>query len=102
VYKLLQRNFITIGLSLTKPITLDQYPQCRDYHGVYFSLNHNKYTYRKARLTAERPGSFVTLWQWSDSSNMTNKPTTFSTAQLNYLFVQVMEDEVNDASNNLY
>jgi hypothetical protein len=53
--------------------------------------------YREAKVTPDRPGAFLTLWQRPCSSKESNKPIPFKSNQLDYLFVKVQESESENA-----
>jgi hypothetical protein len=77
------------------------------YDGVTFSVAEQKIIYRKAKVTPDRPGAFLAIWQRPPLATTTNnKPIAFAAEQLDYLFVLVTShvnesfSEMNSGSDN--
>jgi hypothetical protein len=87
---LLVKGFIPAGYKITKDVTLDPLSESSKYAGLVFSLDERKIVYRKGKVTTDRPGAFLAIWQrpFVDSLN-DNKPIPLTSNDLDYLFVQV-------------
>lgn len=46
-------------------------PECEDYFGHSFQINHFNIKFRKAKITPKKIGQFVTLWKRNSESNQT-------------------------------
>ena len=89
---LLIKNFIPNGYKITKSIELDVVPESAKYDALFFALNNQKIVYRNGKVTPDRPGAFLTVWQRPSSSTMnSNKPIPLNSNELDYLFVKVQE-----------
>lgn len=88
---LLTNEFIPAGYTLTKRVELDPVPESAKYNALVFSLDDKHIVYRNAKVTQDRPGAFLTLWQRPSLDNITdNKPIPLSANELDYLFIQVV------------
>lgn len=92
---ILLKEFVPAGHQITKNIEIDSTPESSKYNAVTFSLDDQSVIFRKGKVTADRPGAFLTVWQRPASINTIistdNKPIPFQHKQLDYLFVQVEE-----------
>ncbi len=97
---LLIKGFVPAGYKITKNVKLDPVPESFKYKALTFSLNDQHIIYRKGKVTADRPGAFLAIWQRPlPSSTASNKPIPFKHKELDYLFVQV-EEHSNAISNS--
>ena len=97
---LITTKFIPLGYQLTKNVELDCTPEAIKYNGATFVLNNKNIIYRKAKITPDRPGGFLTVWQRPTViNNQDNKPIAFTSKSLDYLLIQV-EDTYNVSSEN--
>ncbi|OUR93546.1 hypothetical protein A9Q84_18940 [Halobacteriovorax marinus] len=86
----LKKEFVPAGYIITSDIIIDSVPENSKYSALSFSLNKKKITYRQGKVTPDRPGAFLTLWQRpSSSSEINNKPIPLNFEQLDYLFIKV-------------
>lgn len=85
---LLVSAFVRVGYVITQKVSLSSEPESIKYHALQFTLNDNKIVYRKGKVTLDRPGAFLSLWQRPQSES-SNKPIPLTQAELDYLFVQV-------------
>ena len=84
--------FVAAGYTLTRDIALDAVPESAKYHALVFSINDQAIVYRKAKVTVDRPGAFLAIWQRPSAPNITsNKPIPLKVQDLDYLFVQVQD-----------
>ena len=89
---LLSDILIPTGYKLTHDVELDLWPENSKYCAFNFGLNNKRIIYRKAKLTLERPGAFLTLWQRpSLHSSTDNKPIPLKSTDLDYLFIRVQD-----------
>lgn len=87
---LLMTGFVPAGYAITKNIELDPIPESAKYKALTFSLDDQGIIYRKGKVTADRPGAFLAIWQRPSSSRAdSHKPIPFKHKELDYLFVQV-------------
>lgn len=84
------QEFIPLGYKITKSVELDSVPENSKYEALIFSLNNSQMVYRKGKVTTDRPGAFLSVWQRPPlESNNGNKPIPLSANDFDYLFVQV-------------
>lgn len=96
---LLIEEFVPAGYKITKNVELGSIPESSKYKALTFSLNDQDIIYRKGKVTADRPGAFLAIWQRPHPSSIdSNKPIPFKHKELDYLFVQV--EEYSNATNN--
>ena len=89
---LLKDVFLPAGYELTSDVELDIVPENSKYSAFNFSLNNQRIIFRKAKVTPDRPGAFVTVWQRPESPiDNNNKPIPLKSTQLDYLFVRVQK-----------
>jgi hypothetical protein len=94
VESLLKKTFVPVGYQITNNVELDPVPESAKYEALNFSLNNKRIVYRKAKVTLDRPGAFLAVWQRPKSGGITgNKPIPLTTSQLDYLFIQVESDD---------
>jgi hypothetical protein len=92
---LLIRGFVPAGYKINKNIELDSVPESSKYDALFFTLNEQRIVYRKGKVTPDRPGAFLTVWQRPALPTIKgNKPIPLRSNQLDYLFVKV-EDHSN-------
>ena len=60
---LLVKVFVPAGYQITKKVELDSVPESSKYEALNFSLNDRSIVYRKGKVTSDRPGAFLTVWQ---------------------------------------
>lgn len=83
-------TFLPAGYKITKQIELDAGHESSKYEALVFALDERSIVYRKAKVTADRPGAFLSLWQRPSSASINgNKPIPLTTNELDYLFVKV-------------
>lgn len=109
--KLITTGFIPAGYRITQSIEVDPVPENANYAALTFGLNEHNIVFRKAKVTPDRPGAFLAIWQRpspehitdggadvlntanasnKESANVTNnKPIPLTATQLDYLFIQV-------------
>lgn len=94
VEALLIKSFSPMGYELTKAVEIDTIPENSKYEALNFSLSGKRIIYRKGKVTPDRPGAFLSVWQRPvlQISNG-NKPIPLESDELDYLFIQV-EDEL--------
>ena len=84
------KGVIPAGYEITKAITLDPVPESSKYEALVFSLDNKNIVYRKGKVTPDRPGAFLAVWQRPPLGNLDgNKPIPLKSNALDYLFVQV-------------
>jgi hypothetical protein len=89
---LVENIFIPLGYKLTGDIEIDPIAENLKYSAMNLGINYKRVFYREAKITPDRPGAFVTLWQRPSSSSINNnKPTPIESDQLDYLFVRVQD-----------
>lgn len=87
---LLVNVFVPAGYQITKKVELDSVPETSKYEALNFSLNDKSIVYRKGKVTSDRPGAFLAVWQRPHSLDVTgNKPIPLTPNELDYLFIQV-------------
>ena len=87
---LLFKSFVPAGYTITRSIELDPIPESTKYSALSFALNERNIIYRKAKVTPDRPGAFLAIWQRPMTQKANdNKPIPFKPDDLDYLFVQV-------------
>lgn len=101
------KNFIKsifepIGYKLTNEIEVDPVPKNSKYCALKFSLNNKKIIYRNAKVTPDRPGAFVTIWQRPSSSSLNNKPISLNSIDLDYLFIRVKENSDDNSKEGIF
>ena len=98
---LLIKGFIPAGYKITNGVALDPVPESSKYEALVFSLNHLNIVYRKGKVTPDRPGAFLAVWQRPLLRNIDgNKPIPLKSNELDYLFVQV-ESHSNITTNDI-
>ena len=87
---LLVKVFVPAGYQITKKVELDPVPESSKYEALNFSLNDRSIVYRKGKVTSDRPGAFLAVWQRPglESANG-NKPIPLTSSELDYLFIHV-------------
>jgi hypothetical protein len=85
---LLVNVFVPAGYQITQKVELDSVPESAKYEALNFSLNDKRIIYRKGKVTLDRPGAFLAIWQRPHSEDG-NKPIPLTSSQLDYLFIQV-------------
>ncbi|WP_227006653.1 MepB family protein [Shewanella donghaensis] len=99
---LLIKGFTPAGYNVTKNIELDPIPESAQYGGLTFSINDHNIIYRKGKVTADRPGAFLAIWQRpSPCYSGSHKPIPYSTNDLDFLFVQVEAHSVSTNKDNV-
>lgn len=84
------KGFIPAGYEITKAVALDPIPESSKYEALVFSLDDKNIVYRKGKVTPDRPGAFLAVWQRPSLENLVgNKPIPLKSNTLDYLFVQV-------------
>jgi len=87
---LLAKSFVPAGYTITRSIERDPIPEAAKYAALSFALNEHNIIYRKAKVTPDRPGAFLAVWQRPMTQEANdNKPIPFQTGDLDYLFVQI-------------
>lgn len=95
------KQFIPLGYKITKKVALDPVLESSAYKGLTLALNDKNIVYRKGKMTPDRPGAFLALWQRpSILQGDNNKPTPLTSHELDYLFIHV-EGDVDVMNNNL-
>ncbi len=89
---LLQKNFVSAGYEITQTPVLDPAPENAKYEALTFTLHNKNIVYRKANVTPDRPGAFLSVWQRPSPTTASNKPIPLISSDLDYLFVHVEED----------
>jgi hypothetical protein len=75
----------------SKSFLVDPIPENSNYDAITFICNNNQFYYRKAKVTPDRPGAFLTLWQRPESKEVSNKPIAITEEQLDFLVIQINE-----------
>ncbi|NRB37065.1 MAG: MepB family protein [Pseudomonadales bacterium] len=89
---LLIKAFIPAGYRITKNIELDAVPESSKYEALVFGLDEKNIFYRKGKVTPDRPGAYLAVWQRPSSPSFnSNKPIPLKSNELDYLFVRVQE-----------
>ena len=84
------QQIVPLGYRVTRNVELDSVPENSKYEALNFSLDERKIVYRKGKVTSDRPGAFLSIWQRpSLENNNGNKPIPLSSNDFDYLFVQV-------------
>jgi hypothetical protein len=101
--RLLTTGFPPAGFHVTNDIELDPVPENANYAALTFGLNGHRIVFRKGKVTPDRPGAFLAIWQrpspelvsintsdiaLSDIKN-NKKPIPLNAEQLDYLFIEV-------------
>lgn len=87
---LLIKEFVPAGYKITKNVELDIVPESSKYEALNFALNDRNIVYRKGKVTSDRPGAFLAVWNRPPSENINgNKPIPLKSNELDYLFIQV-------------
>jgi hypothetical protein len=91
----INREFVPAGYKINKNIELDSVPENSKYDALSFTLDEQRIVYRKGKVTPDRPGAFLTVWQRPALPTCNgNKPIPLRSNELDYLFVKV-EDHSN-------
>ncbi|NQZ32059.1 MAG: MepB family protein [Oceanospirillaceae bacterium] len=86
----LVNELVPAGFKITKAVELDAVPESCKYEALVFSLDEKRIVYRKAKVTPDRPGAFLAIWQRPSLANShDNKPTPLTADDLDYLFIKV-------------
>ncbi|MCJ8312199.1 MAG: MepB family protein, partial [Pseudomonadales bacterium] len=105
------KTFLPAGFTITKDIILDSVPESSKYDALVFSLNNQNIIYRKGKITPDRPGAFLAVWQRPCSADIKlNKPIALTATDLDYLFVKVQqhscvtanEEVINNPRNGIF
>ena len=99
---LLVTSFIPAGYKITKDVELSTIPEASKYDALNFSLNNQKIVYRKGKITKDRPGAFLAIWKRPSSSIINNKPIALESNAIDYLFVEVEEDSINNLRKGIF
>jgi hypothetical protein len=84
------KNFAPSGYNITKKVSIDPIPESAKYDALTFALNNKNIVYRKGKVTPDRPGAFLALWQRPSPQQINeNKPIPLDPSQLDYLFMWV-------------
>ena len=87
---LLIKVFVPAGYQITKKVEFDSVPESSKYEALNFSLNGQRIVYRKGKVTSERPGAFLAVWQRPHSLDAKgNKPIPLTPGELDYLWILV-------------
>lgn len=87
---LLIKGFVTAGYQITQKVELDSIPESSKYEALNFSLNDRRIVYRKGKVTSDRPGAFLAVWQRPIGEDLnSNKPIPLTSTELDYLFIHV-------------
>ncbi len=87
---LLIKEFVPAGYQITQKVELDTIPESSKYAALNFSLNDRSIVYRKGKVTSDRPGAFLAVWQRPPSKDLnSNKPIPLTSSDLDYLFIHV-------------
>ncbi len=87
---LLTKEFVPAGYQITQKVELDSIPESSKYEALNFSLNDRNIVYRKGKVTSDRPGAFLAVWQRPPSEDLnSNKPIPLTSSDLDYLFIHV-------------
>jgi len=87
---LLASAFVPAGYKLTRAVEFDSGLERPKYDALHFSLNNKNIVYRKGKVTPDRPGAFLAIWQRPLSGNVNgNKPIPLTSSELDYLFIKV-------------
>lgn len=85
---LLTRAFIPAGYNITQNVELDSVLENSKYGALSFGLDNKSIVYREGKVTSDRPGAFLSVWQRPTNSNNT-KPIPLKSSELDYLLVHV-------------
>lgn len=88
----LNQEFVANGYELTAPVALDPVPESAKYHAVNFALNHQRISYRRGKVTKDRPGAFLAIWQRPSLPSLETKPIPLGQSELDFLFVEVQSN----------
>jgi hypothetical protein len=108
---LITKVFVPAGHTITKKIELDSVPESVKYEALVFSLDNKNIVYRKGRVTPDRPGAYLAIWQRPYSPNMNgSKPIPIRCNEIDYLFVQVTrhcggidnEESIQDSNSGIF
>jgi len=84
------KEFVPAGYQITQKVELDSIPESSKYEALNFSLNDRSIVYRKGKITSDRPGAFLAVWQRPSSEDLnSNKPIPLTSNDLDYLFIHV-------------
>ena len=89
---LLIKEFVPVGYKITRKVELDPLPESAKYEALNFHLNDRRIVYRKGKITSDRPGAFLAVWQRPPLENLTSnkpKPIPLTSDDLDYLFIHV-------------
>lgn len=87
---LLMKAFVPAGYIITTNVALDSVPESSKYEGLNFGLDGRNIVYRKGKVTLDRPGAFLSVWQRPASKDINgNKPIPLKSDELDYLFIHV-------------
>ena len=70
---------------------LDPIPENANYNAATFKWEGNSLYFRKAKVTPDRPGAFLTLWQRPENNEISNKPVAITEEQLDFLIIEINE-----------
>jgi hypothetical protein len=102
---LIINGFNSAGFSITEEIRVGTVPESAEYNALTFSLNEKRVAYRKGKVTPDRPGAFLSVWQRPEiTGDSNNKPIPLNANDLDYLFVKVddycISESAEETSNN--
>ena len=93
---LLIKEFVPAGYKITQKVELDPLPESAKYEALNFHLNDRRIVYRKGKVTLDRPGAFLAVWQRPPLEDLTSnkpkpkpKPIPLTSDDLDYLFIHV-------------
>ncbi|WP_299662557.1 MepB family protein [uncultured Psychromonas sp.] len=89
---LLIKEFVPAGYKITQKVELDPLPESAKYEALNFHLNDRRIVYRKGKVTSDRPGAFLAVWQRPPSEGLNSnksKPIPLTFDDFDYLFIRV-------------
>lgn len=89
IEKLQELLFSPLGLIISN---LHQEPECEDYFGFNFQLNHFQIKFRKAKVTPTKTGQFVTLWKRNTISKETEPFTSEDSSDFYLILTETPEN----------
>ncbi|RKF19749.1 hypothetical protein DBZ36_04630 [Alginatibacterium sediminis] len=105
ILRLLTQEFVPAGYLISSKVSLDPVAESVKYDALHFSLNDKRIVYRKGKVTPDRPGAFLALWQRpAPQATEANKPVPYTSSDLDFLFVRVeghsmISDEIEQSLN---
>jgi len=99
---LLINSFMPAGYKISRKVALDPTPESSKYEALVFALDEYEIVYRKGKVTPDRPGAFLAVWQRPSSLIDSNKPIPLKSNELDYMFVQVEEDSKGGSKYGMF